>query len=109
MTSSRGEHGTALLHTNSIFPPSSLHIALVFFPHPSEKGTRHYGTQNSKRQHDLPQREAGPEGAEPGAQIPQPHRPAGPQRGGQIHPDEAAGGGPDAHRGEYPGGRDAAG
>src|SRR5699024_9511634 len=39
------------LHTNHIFAPHSLHIALLSFPHPKQKGTRHYGTQNSKRQH----------------------------------------------------------
>ena len=49
---------------------------------------------------DIPQREAGPEGAEPGVKIPQPHRSAGPQRGGQIHPDEAAGGRPPAFQEE---------
>ena len=38
-------------------------------------------------------------GLRPKSKIPQPHRPAGPQRGWQIHPDEAVGGGLAAHRG----------
>ena len=61
---------------------------MVLFPHPKQKGIRQYGNQDSKCQYDLPQREAGLKGAELGVEIPQPHRPAGPQRGGQVHPDE---------------------
>ena len=72
---------------------------------PKQERMPSHANYPARTEHDLSQRQEGPPGGERLPGQPQPDRPAGPQRRGQIHPDEAAGGGPAAHRRRHTGGR----
>ena len=83
---------------------SAPHRHAILFASQTERKWR-YADRHSTTQHDLPQRETGAQGPGPRAEKPQPHRPSGPQRGGQIHAHEAAGGGAGTHGWGHSGGR----
>ena len=86
---------------------SAPHRPAILSPSHTERKWR-YADRHSTTQHDLPQRETGAQGPGPRAEEPQPHRPSGPQRGGQVHAHEAAGGGAGAHGRGHSGERAAA-